>query len=151
MLKGILQTDKRLLSVINKYGCYFLCLAHSSPVVFEGESGCQKLNGIWAKAVELGYISGDLNRDGDFDDTGEAEIQNASALANLLRLAVKYDGKHHDATEDIPQNVRVVLGQFFLSGSHFVVLNKNKKVAHDPYGSSNTVKNGYLKSMRWFY
>ena len=96
MLKGILQSDSRLLNVIRDYGCYFLCLAHSSPIVFEGDEGCQRLNGIWTKAVELKIISGDLNHDGDFGDSGEAEIQNATELAQkFFKLKVKYDGVHH--------------------------------------------------------
>lgn len=152
MLIGITQTDKRLLKVINDYGCYFLCLAESSPIKFEGNAGCQKLNGIWAKANELGYITGDLNNDGDVDDAGEAEIQNPEKIANeFFNLKVKYDGKHHSAEEEVPSGVKLVIGMFFWKGSHFVVLNKRKIVIYDSFGKSNTVKNGKLKSMRYFY
>ena len=151
MLKGINQADSRLLTVIQHYGCYFLTLAEASPIVFKGDEGCQRLNGIWSKATDLGYISGDINHDGDLDDDGEAEIQDATAVAKMLGLNVKYDGKHHDASEAIPANVAVVIGQYWWRGGHFVLLNKSKKVTFDSYGKSNTVKNGYLKSMRWFY
>ena len=151
MLKGINQADSRLLTVIQHYGCYFLTLAEASPIVFKGDEGCQRLNGIWAKATDLGYISGDINHDGDLDDDGEAEIQDATAVAKMLGLNVKYDGKHHDASEAIPANVVVVIGQYWWRSGHFVLLNKSKKVTFDSYGKSNTVKNGYLKTMRWFY
>ena len=151
MLKGINQADSRLLNVEQSYGCYFLTLAQASPIVFQGDEGCQRLNGIWAKAVDLGIISGDINHDGDFDDDGEAEIQNATALAKMFGLKVKYDGKHHSADEAIPSNVKIVIGQYWYTSGHFVLLNKSKKVTFDSYGKSNTVKNGYLKSMRWFY
>lgn len=151
MLKGINQADSRLLSVIQSYGCYFLTLAEASPVVFSGDEGCQKLNGIWAKATDLGIISGDVNHDGDFDDDGEAEIQNATALAKMLGLKVRYDGIHHKADESIPADVKVVIGQYWYRSGHFVLINKSKKVIFDSYGKSNTVRNGYLKTMRWFY
>ena len=151
MLKGINQADSRLLSVIQSYGCYFLTLAEASPVVFSGDESCQRLNGIWAKATDLGIISGDVNHDGDFDDDGEAEIQDATALAKMFGLKVRYDGIHHKAEEAIPADVKVVIGQYWYRSGHFVLLNKSKKVTFDSYGKSNTVKNGYLKTMRWFY
>lgn len=152
MLKGINQSDSRLLNVIQKYGCYFLCLAQASSIVFEGDKGCQMLNGIWSKATELKVISGDKNHDGDFDDDGEAEIQNATQLArDFFNLKVKYDGIHHKADEDIPSIVKVVIGQYWWKSGHFVLLDKSKKVTFDSYGKSNTVKNGHLKSQRWFY
>lgn len=152
MLKGITQADARLITPIRQYGCYFLCLANASPIVFQGDEGCQLLNGIWVKATEDKIISGDLNHDGDFDDDGEAEIQDATTLAQkYFKLKVKYDGIHHPASEEIPANVKVIIGQYFWKSGHFVQINKSKKVIYDPYGKSNTVRNGYLKTMRYFY
>lgn len=151
MLKGITQSDSRLIRPIQSYGCYFLTLAQASPIIFKEDEGCQRLNGIWVKATELGIISGDINHDGDVDDDGEAEIQNASALAKMLGLNVRYDGVHHKADETIPAGVKVAIGQYWWKSGHFVLLNKSKKVIYDSYGKSNTVKNGYLKSMRFFF
>lgn len=152
MLKGINQANPKLISPIHHYGCYFLTLAQASPIVFQGDEGCQRLNGIWVKATELGIISGDINHDGDVDDDGEAEIQDVTRLAQeFFNLKVKYDGKHHGADEVIPANVKIVIGQYWYKGGHFVLLNKSKKVTFDSYGKSNTVRNGYLKSMRWLY
>lgn len=152
MLKGIVQSDTRLLGAINRYGCYFLCFAEASPIVFSGDEGCMKLNGIWAKATEMGYISGDLNHDGDVDDDGEAEILKPSELAQkFFKLKVKYDGIHHKADEIIPSSVKLIIGQFWWKSGHFVLISRLKKVLYDSYGKSNTVANGYLKSMRWFY
>ena len=152
MLKGINQADSRLISPIQHYGCYFLTLAEASSIIFKGDEGCQRLNGIWVKATELGIISGDTNHDGDVDDDGEAEIQDVTRLAQeFFGLKVKYDGIHHKADEPIPANVKIVIGQYWYKGGHFVLLNKSKKVIYDSYGKSNTVKNGQLKSMRWLY
>lgn len=152
MLKGINQADNRLISPIQSYGCYFLTIAQASPIVFQGDEGVQRLNGIWVKAIELGIISGDINHDGDFDDDGEAEIQDVTRLAQeFFNLKVKYDGIHHGADEAIPASVKIVIGQYWYKGGHFVLLNKSKKPIFDSYGKSQAVKNGYLKSMRWFF
>ena len=152
MLKGIKQSDKELLPVINDYGCLFLCFAQASPLIFEGKEGRQALNKIWKEATKKGYISDDLNHDGDYDDDGEAEIKNHNALANeFFALDVKYDGVHHKADEKIPSKVKVVFGKYVWKGGHFVVLNKSKAVTFDSFGKSNTVKNGRLDSMRWYF
>ena len=152
MLKGIKQSDKELLPVIQTYGCLFLCFANASPLIFEGSEGREALNKIWKEAEKKGYISGDLNHDGYYDDDGEAEIQNHTALANeFFALDVRYDNKHHKADEKIPSNVAVVFGRFVFKYGHFVQLNKSKKVIFDSFGKSNTVANGKLESMRWYY
>ena len=152
MLKGIKQSDKELLPVIQEYGCLFLCFAQASPLIFEGSEGRKALNKIWTEAEKKGYISGDLNHDGDYDDSGEAEIQNHTALANeFFALSVKYDNTHHKADEKIPSKVLIIFGKYVWKGGHFVVLNKSKKVTFDSFGMSNTVKNGKLESMRFYY
>ena len=152
MLKGIKQSDKELLPVIQDYGCLFLCFAEVSPLIFEGSNGRKALNKIWIEAEKKKYISGDLNHDGDYDDSGEAEILNHNALANeFFALSVHYDNKHHKAEEKIPSSVRIVFGKYMWKYGHFVVLNKNKKVIFDSFGISNTVKNGKLESLRWYY
>lgn len=152
MLKGIKQSDKELLPVIQDYGCLFLCFAYASPMIFEGSKGRQALNKIWTEATKKGYISGDLNHDGDLDDAGEAEILDHNALANeFFALDVKYDGKHHKADEKIPSSVSVVFGRYVYKYGHFIVLNRTKKVIFDSFGISNTVQNGKLESMRWYY
>lgn len=152
MLKGINQTSPYLLPVIQSYGCLFLCFAESSPIVFEGREGCVTLNYIWQQAEKEGIITADLNKDGDYDDDGEAEIQNHTLLANkYFKLDVRYDNKHHDADEPIPEDVALVFGKYVWRSGHFVVLNKNKDVTFDSFGMSNTVKYGKLKSQRWYY
>ena len=51
----------------------------------------------------------------------------------------------------IPSNVEVIFGKYVYIAGHFVVLNKLKQVIFDSFGISNTVKNGKLESMRWYY
>ena len=152
MLKGIKQSDKELLPVIQDYGCLFLCFAEVSPLIFEGSNGRKALNKIWIEAEKKKYISDDLNHDGDYDDSGEAEILNHNALANeFFALSVRYDNKHHKAEEKIPSSVKIVFGKYMWKYGHFVVLDKNKKVIFDSVGISNHVKNGKLESLRWYY
>jgi hypothetical protein len=152
MLIDIKQSDKGLLPVINDYGCLFLCFAYASPLIFKGAEGRKALNKIWTEATKKGYISGDLNKDGDFDDDGEAEILNHNALANeFFAMDVKYDGVHHKADEKIPSKVKVVFGRYVWKGGHFVVLTKSKSISCDPMGKSNTVMNGRLDTMRFYY
>lgn len=151
MLHGIVQSDKRLLRVIQQYGCLFLCFAQASPMIFSGEEGINALNALWKKAEDEGAVSGDLNRDGDYDDRGEAEVKDHNKLAKIFAMNVRYDGKHHDPKEKIPDDVKHVFGCWFWKSTHFVNLSKRLDVTNDPMGSSNTVKNGYLKNTRWYY
>ena len=89
MLKGIKQTDKELLIPIQKYGCLFLCFAHSSPFKFEGEVGRFALNYLWQYAIENSIIS------------KKYIVENHNKLAELFELKAKYDDMHHKAEEKI--------------------------------------------------
>lgn len=152
MLIGIKQNNLELLPVIRRYGCLFLCFANASPLIFSGQRGCEALNKIWKTAEKKGYISGDLNGDGDYDDDGEAVVLNHEALANdLFALDVKYDGVHHKANERIPSKVAVIFGRFVWRSGHFVQMNHSREVVFDPLGKSNAVTNGKLDTMRWYY
>lgn len=140
MLKNIKQTDNELSPVIQESGCLFLCFAQVSPLIFEGSNGRKALNKIWKEAVKKGYIS------------KEDIILKHNEIANeFFALDVKYDDIHHKADETIPDNVKIIFGHYIYKYGHFVVLSKNKKVIFDSLGESNTVKNGKLETMRWYY
>lgn len=140
MLKGINQNSKGLLNAIRQYGCLFLCFAEQSPVVFEGDAGILLLNYMWRDAKDNGII--------DKDDI----VQEHTLLAqNIFKIKARYDGIHHDADENILKDTAFVFGEFFWRSSHFVIINRRKEVIFDPLGYSNTVKNGTLKTMRWYY
>lgn len=139
MLKGIKQTDVSLLPSIQKYGCLFLCFAECSPYVFSEETGRFALNYLWSKAKEENIIS------------ANDVLLDHNSLAKLFNLKVKYDDIHHKAEEEIPSKVKFIFGEYVYAGSHFVVLNKNKKVIFDPYGKSNTVAKGKLNTMRFYF
>lgn len=151
MLKNIYQTDKGLLEPVRKYGCLFLCYAYASPVLFEGVSGRRSLNRIWCQAIEEGYISGDLNEDGDYDDEREAEVQNPEGLLKLFLIEAKYYG-HEAKPSDFPkEKVSFIFGKYVWKGTHFCVIDKSDKILYDPAGHSYTVKNGKLAQRRYYY
>lgn len=151
MLKGINQKDLRLLKRIRDYGCLFLCFANKSPVVYKGDSGTNKLNQLYKQAEKLGYISGDLNGDRDYDDEGEAEILDHNGLLSLFHIDAHYDGIHHDATEIPGEDVLFSFGKFFWKSPHFVEIDRDGEVIFDPLDKSNTVRNGTLVSRRFYY
>lgn len=140
MLRNIKQSDKGLIQDIQDVGCLFLCFAQVSPLVFEDDEGRKALNKIWKEAKNKGYISPDNI------------IMHHNKLANeFFALDVRYDDKHHGVEETIPSSVLYVFGKYTYNYNHFVVLNKNKEVIFDSYGTSNTVKYGKLESTRWYY
>lgn len=152
MLKNILQTDKALLKRIQKYGCLFLCYAYKSPVEFNGSAGCALLNILWKEAEEKGYISGDLNEDGDYDDEGEAEIQSHEGMLKLFQINAKYHGHESNPADYPDEKVVFTFGKFVWQTAHFAVINnKTDKVIYDPSGHSYTVKNGILVQRRRYY
>jgi hypothetical protein len=107
-------------------------------MTFDIVEGERELNRLWLLAEEKRIIV-------------DNEIKDHNALAKLFSLNVKYDDKHRNPEERIPQNVAFLFGCFFWKGTHFVVLNKRLEVEFDPLQYSNTVKYGYLKSTRWYY
>lgn len=139
MLKRIKQTDENLIKDIQEDGCLFLDFAEVSPLIFESVTGCWALNYLWEKAKEKKII--------DKDNV----VQDHTALAHLFHIKAHYDGTHHDAKEIIPSDVLFVFGLFKYKYTHFVVINKSKEVIFDSLGVSNTVKNGKLVSMRYYY
>lgn len=139
MLVGINQNTSGLLKEIKDSGCLFLCFAQSSPIVFSGKSGVAELNGLWKKACEKEIIKNEM-------------VQQHTALAqDIFCIRLKYDDTHHKAAEKIPPDVKMIFGKYVWKYSHFVLLDKNKNVIFDSLGQSNTVKNGKLESMRWYF
>lgn len=145
----IRQTDPALNKYIQKYGCYFMSLAFHTGKNFTAE----ELNKIWDMCIEKGYISGDLNKDGDFDDSGEAIILNPNGVCLLLGLKYRYVGKHNLGTDKIIPGY-IAVGCFFNKRTnfrHFVAINRYKTVIFDPIPNSVTVREGIMESMRLFY
>lgn len=142
----IYQTDKGLDPVIQKYGCLFMSLAWASDIKYTA----MELNKIWYACIAKGHISGDLNRDGDMDDNGEAEILSHDGVARELGSCLAYTNAHNSPTVNIPAGYYAI-GAYYnprTRFTHFVVINRDKEVVYDPIPHSVTVREGYLKSIR---
>lgn len=154
MIIGFNQRDERLLQPIRDYGCLFLSLAYNSPVVYAYSRGITDLNMLWNKCLSRGYITGDLNHDGDVNDDGESEIMNHTYVAQLLGCEVVYDGVHHLPSETIPEDkVAFAIGAFHYKFTHFATVSKDDehKVIWDSLGNSVSIAKGTLNSVRWYY
>lgn len=142
------QLHPKLDKNIKKYGCYFMSLAFFSGRDWRAE----ELNKIWETCIKKGYITGDLNKDGDMDDANEAIIVNPDGVCKELGLNYKYIGKHSEAHDPVPDNY-IAIGRFYnkrTKFTHFVVINKYKSVIFDPIPNSITVREGVLNGMRLF-
>jgi hypothetical protein len=109
------------------------------------------LNSVWANAITLGIISGDLNRDGDFDDNGELLILDKDKLLNLSGMKIKCLGTY-PPDKIIPIGMYAI-GEFYNARTkftHFVAIGKDKKATYDPILNSVTYREGVLKSIRLF-
>ncbi len=73
---------------MQKYGCLYCVLLYSRIKILGLPVSQAEANVGWMRAIDEGLITGDLNKDGDFDDQGEAEIHynNLPGLIELLHL-----------------------------------------------------------------
>lgn len=127
-------------------------MAYLSPVHYDSEDGIRRLNDIWDACVAKGGITGDLDGDGNADGDGESEVRDYQTVLHLLGSSLRYDGHHRKKWEGIPDDVRCIIGCYRWKGTHFVVLDRQTlEVVFDPLGKSNTVRNGFLDTLRWFY
>ncbi len=142
----IYQTDKRLPAALQKYGCAFVSLASYRESEMGKPWTVEALGAAWEGAIASGLITGDLNGDKDFDDPGEATIQDWGGLAQYLGLRLQYLGKFHPGA-------REAVGAFVVSAwynpktvfTHFAV-GDSRPVIFDPIeGGSITCRDGYLK------
>ena len=159
------QTALQLIGYINKYGCFFMCIAYwLTLVVRKIEVGYRQLNTWWMFALETKdpsgrpIITGDMNGDGDMDDGNELLIGDKTALCKMIGLPIEYLGSFDpDMVTHVPG--QHYIGEFYrewmekgkkFSFTHFAGLNEKFEVVYDPIENSNTVKNGKLKTVRVF-
>lgn len=148
----VYQTDFKLNSPLMKYGCLFLSIAFAREYLRKEPWEAKVLLDAWDQALEKGIISGDINLDGDLDDSGEAEIQDYPGILALLKVPLRW-GRFGQPNEVISTGTYVI-GAFYnptTKFKHFAVVDHNKKVIYDPIrGGSITCRDGYLESLRLF-
>lgn len=143
----IFQTDRRLPAAMQKYGCAFTALAYYRERHQGKPWTADELGAAWTKAVALGIVTGDLNRDGDVDDSGEAEIRDWQALAQHLGLRLQYLGKFPLGHPTAARADSFVLTSWTNPTNGFVhwVIGDKRPVEFDPISpGSVTVKVGVL-------
>lgn len=126
------QLDEEFIEPIRKNGCLFLCMYALSPAVLTK----QRLNELWLLAVKKGIIVNDT-------------IMNHTAMCNMLGWNCRYLDEHFPPDTVIEASQKAI-ARFFWQQGHFVVVDRMKIILYDPLGESNTVKNGYLESLRLY-
>lgn len=159
------QTALQLIGYINKYGCFFMCIAYWLTLqVKKIEVGYNVLNNWWMLALATKssdgkpILSGDMNGDGDMDDGNELLIGDKTALCRLVGLPLEYLGSF-DPDKVVHKPRQYYIGEFFRewtekgkkhSFTHFAGVDAQFKVVYDPIENSNTVRLGKLKTIRVF-
>ena len=129
------------------YGCAYLSLAWYREKYDRKPWEAEELIKIWELARKKGIISGDLNKDGDIDDSGEGEIQDWTQLCSLLGIHLKNIPGHFAPDDPIVKGYYSICAWYnpITKFTHFVVGTK-RPVEFDPIsGGSRTVRNGYPK------
>jgi hypothetical protein len=71
------------------YSCRFNVIARAREVLAGRPWTVDQYNAAWRGARAAGIISGDLNKDGDYDDPGEDEILNDQKLFDYLEVPLR--------------------------------------------------------------
>lgn len=139
----ILQRDVRLLTPINKFGCYYTCI----PFIANKYTNCpidtDALNDGYEDNVHAGWMDEDCF------------VLNPEKIFHYFGLAVKYYNCFSAPNYPTAENEVEIL-YFELkrmnkpTWPHFVVGDGFGHVAYDPYGVSRCVAEGVLKSKRIF-
>jgi hypothetical protein len=165
------QNDPRAPIDFQHYACFFSGYLDSRPAL--GGRDWPLAIGIdaWKACRDLGYITGDLNKDGDYDDPGEDELvpEKLDSIAILLGLPLRVvdpeslglpmglDNKGVKRilplAEPLDPMKYWVLEAWFWKITHFVVGDGTgrRPVKYDSIlGGSQTVANGQCVSLRVF-
>lgn len=143
----IFQTDPKLPGPMRKYGCAFTALAYFREKYQGKPWTAYELGASWDKAIIARVVSGDLNRDGDLDDGGEAEIHDWPALVDHLGLRLKFLGKYPIGHPVADRPDSFVLTSWTNPKNGFVhwVVGSKRPVEFDPiFPYSITVRDGVL-------
>lgn len=163
----IYQNDANAPRDFQKYACRFLSL-YMAKVFLKGEPiTLESAVSGWSRARTFGYISGDLNRDGDYDDPGEDEMLNDEAIFRLLDIPLEVVNpkslgltmapdrngimRIQPTREPLDLKKYYVLEAWHWKITHFVVGNGAGMgmPIYDPIeGGSLTRRNGALESLR---
>ena len=145
------QTDGKLQHYINKYGCFFMCMIYWLAYKKDNrELSYEQLNTLWNDAIKNGIISGDLNHDGDMDDSNELLILDKDKLLSLAGIKLKYIGSYM-AHDYVKKEGQFYIGEFYnerTKFTHFIAVDENLKIVYDPIQDSVTGREGKIQTVR---
>ncbi len=163
------QTDPNAPRDFQKYGCLFSVLRFSPEYLFGMQVSLQDAIRDWELCRSYGLISGDLNRDGDYDDVGEDEILDYNGIFELLNLPLYYPNQTSlnmpmvKDSKGIPRVAPLYYGldsakyyvaeHWFWRAGHFVLGDGRgvRPVKYDPIkNGSNSVRFGACHDLRVF-
>lgn len=163
------QNDPAAPADFQHYACLFSCLLRSREMLLGKPWDIAGGVAAWQAARGAGFISGDLNQDGDFDDPGEDEIQKYAELFRFLGLPLRevpaeslgfpMGLDHNGVSRILPVRESLDLGRYWVIEAwrwkitHFVCGDGRglRPVIYDPIrGGSLTVANGTVESLRVF-
>lgn len=148
------QTSLQLIGYINKYGCMFMVEAYWFPLVVNGvEATYNQINRLWMKALDAGWMTGDLNQDDDMDDPDELLLKDTGKNLLLVEVGLHYKYAGSIGPEQSIPHSCIAMGQFYNARTdftHYVGLNRDKSVGYDPIRNSVTVREGRLVAIRLF-
>jgi len=159
------QTDPRAPEDFRAYACLFSCLLYAREVLRGLPWTIGEAIQAWSVCRGKGYISGDLNGDGDYDDAGEDEIQKYQGIFDELNLPLRYvppeslglpmsnAGRILPVTEALDPSRWWVVEAWRWKYVHFVKGYGHgiKPVQYDPIeGGSHSVRYGRCESLRVF-
>ena len=123
--------EQKICKVLGESGCYFFCLLH-----YVGKEN-DALN-VYKKVVDIGWMDADCY------------IKDPCAILKYLT------GKKYTVVKStaLDPDANIIIGRWHNPATnhyHFVVMDSNNNVAHDPLGDSITVAEGAVDSYRLFY
>jgi hypothetical protein len=123
---------------IGATGCYYLSICKAAELLRGREVDVVK---NYVKLIKLGYMDWDCY------------VKDPAKIMDYL-TGDKWDTTK-ESTEYRPYPEDVIIGRFerkttMQTYGHFVLLDKNKHVVYDPLGTSKTVQDGKMVSLRVF-
>jgi len=134
----ILQTDKRLVNPINKWGCYFLSILFLGNKYTGYQLGTKKINNFYDYCVDSGFM----------DES--CYINDADGIFAEMGLHTRFHDKHEDPWILCRDNEIEILRYQIGHWKHFCAGDGHGHVAYDPYGISRAVREGELRDKRIF-
>lgn len=139
----ILQRDVRLLTPINKYGCYYCSIAFLANKYTNCALDPDRLNDGYEDCVSAGYM----------DDN--CFVSRPAKIFHYFGLAVHYRNEHTPPDYVCaPGELEILFFEWDRPAGapwpHFVVGDGAGHVAYDPWGAAAAVAHGELRSKRIF-